>query len=450
MDLVLLFSHLADVILGWPLIIYVICIGIICTVLFRFIQIRYFAKAWQWTLKPSKAEMTTATHADMSPLQAFINTLNISVGNGSLAGMATAVYSGGPGAALWVVIISILLMAVRYAEVYLASYFAAKKPGHYGIGGPMLYLRSAIGGKYLAYAYAFLCALFGFAMASIMQSNSIRLTVERTWHIPPYLIGALLMIFLGYVVIGGAQRVVAISEKLVPIKVGVFFVSSFIILIYHFREIVPALKLIITSGLSSQAILGGVAGYTVQQAMRFGMVRSINATESGLGTAAIFFGGTKSTTPVKDSIMTMLSTFVSMCVCFLVALCIVASGVWNNGLQSTALTSSAYETVFGSIGQWIVTFLSITFGVGVMVSYVYITRESWLTVTGGRFVALFGVLYAASAFAGALMDVGLVWAIADWINGGLLLINLFGILCLLPLILAGLREFEKKQSYSRN
>ncbi len=196
------------------------------------------------------------------------------------------------------------------------------------------------------------------------------------------------------------------------------------------------------SGISSQAVLGGIAGYSVQQAMRFGMVRSINATETGLGTAAIFFGGTKSKTPAKDSIMTMLSTFMSMAVCFLVALCIVASGVWNNGLQSTALTSSAFETVFGTFGQWIVAFLSITFGIGVTVSYVYITRECWLTVTGGRFVQLFGVLYPIAAFAGALMNVDLVWMIADWINGGLLFINLFGIVSLLPLIRTGLKNFE--------
>lgn len=442
MDMAGIFTKLSDVVLGWPLIIYVISIGIACTVALRFLQIRYFAKAWQWTLRPEKKEVLSAA-ADMSPLQAFINALNIGIGNGSLAGMATAVYSGGPGAALWVVIISILLMAVRYAEVFLASYFAAHSLEKSTIGGPMLYLRAVPGGNYLAYAYAVLCALFGFAMAAIMQSNSIRLAVERTFNVSPYVIATLFMLFVAYVVIGGAQRVVAISEKIVPIKVGVFFASSFIVLLYHYKNIIPALKLIINSGLSSQAVLGGVAGYTVQQAMRFGMVRSINATETGLGTAAIFFGGTKSQTPVKDSIMTMLSTFVSMCVCFLVALCIVASGVWDNGLQSTALTSSAFETVFGNFGQWIVAFLSITFGIGVTVSYVYITRESWLTVTGGRFVQLFGVLYAVAAFVGALMNVDLVWMIADWINGGLLLINLFGIVCLLPLIRSSFRAFEK-------
>ncbi|BDC35124.1 sodium:alanine symporter [Candidatus Dependentiae bacterium Noda2021] len=441
MDMAGIFTKLSDVVLGWPLIIYVISIGIACTVALRFLQIRYFAKAWQWTLRPEKKEVNAA--ADMSPLQAFINALNIGIGNGSLAGMATAVYSGGPGAALWVVIISILLMAVRYAEVFLASYFAAHSLEKSTIGGPMLYLRAVPGGSYLAYAYALLCALFGFAMAAIMQSNSIRLAVERTFNVSPYVIATIFMLFVAYVVVGGAQRVVAISEKIVPIKVGVFFASSFVVLLYHYKNIIPALKLIINSGLSSQAILGGVAGYTVQQAMRFGMVRSINATETGLGTAAIFFGGTKSQTPVKDSIMTMLSTFVSMCVCFLVALCIVASGVWDNGLQSTALTSSAFETVFGNFGQWIVAFLSITFGIGVTVSYVYITRESWLTVTGGRFVQLFGVLYAVAAFVGALMNVDLVWMIADWINGGLLLINLFGIACLLPLIRSSFKAFEK-------
>lgn len=445
MDLASFITQLSDLVLGWPLIIYVVSIGVLCTIALGFIQIRYFAQAWKWTLSPDTSEKEVAQSADMSPLQAFINALNIGVGNGSLAGMATAVYSGGPGAALWVILISVLLMAVRYAEVYLASYFATHAQQASTIGGPMLYLKAAPGGRYLAYAYAFMCALFGFAMAAIMQSNSIRLAVERTFNISPYIIATLFMLFVVYVVIGGSKRVVSISEKIVPIKVGVFFLSTVILLIYHYKNIIPALKLIFMSGISSQAILGGIAGYSVQQAMRFGMVRSINATETGLGTAAIFFGGTKSKTPAKDSIMTMLSTFMSMAVCFLVALCIVASGVWNNGLQSTALTSSAFETVFGTFGQWIVAFLSITFGIGVTVSYVYITRECWLTVTGGRFVQLFGVLYPVAAFAGALMNVDLVWMIADWINGGLLFINLFGIVSLLPLIRTGLKNFEHKR-----
>jgi AGCS family alanine or glycine:cation symporter len=442
MDLASIITQLSDLVLGWPLIIYVVSIGVLCTIALGFIQIRYFLKAWKWTLSPDKQEKEVVQSADMSPLQAFINALNIGVGNGSLAGMATAVYSGGPGAALWVILISMLLMAVRYAEVYLASYFATHAQQTSSIGGPMLYLKAAPGGIYLAYAYAFMCALFGFAMAAIMQSNSIRLAVERTFNISPYVIATLFMLFVVYVVIGGSKRVVSISEKIVPIKVGVFFLSTVILLLYHYKNIIPALKLIFMSGISSQAVLGGIAGYSVQQAMRFGMVRSINATETGLGTAAIFFGGTKSKTPAKDSIMTMLSTFMSMAVCFLVALCIVASGVWNNGLQISALTSSAFETVFGTFGQWIVAFLSITFGIGVTVSYVYITRECWLTVTGGRFVQLFGVLYPIAAFAGALMNVDLVWMIADWINGGLLFINLFGIVSLLPLIRTGLKNFE--------
>lgn len=421
------------VFLSWPIIIYVIIIGIISTVALNFVQLRYFFTSWKLTLMPSKSEKVVA-QSDMSPLQAFINTLNIGIGNGSLAGMATAIYSGGPGAALWVVVISILLMSIRYAEVYLSTYFAAAMPHSMKIGGPMLYLKSIPAGTYLAYVYAILCTFFGFIGGSAMQANSISLSVKTAFEVPLIVTAFVLMGFVLYIVLGGAQRVVVFSEKIVPIKVGLFFTTALALLIYHYQAIIPSLHLIITSGLSQTAFMGGVLGFSVQQAMRYGILRSINATESGLGTAAILYGSTGSRYPVRDGIMSMASTFMSMLVCFLVALCIIASGVWDSGLTSTALTIAAYNTLFGTIGGWIVTILSITFGIGVMVSYAYITREAWLAVTGSRGQYLFMICYALCAFVGAQANVTKLWSLVDISNVSMLIINLLAIVALLPLI----------------
>ena len=172
---------------------------------------------------------------------------------------------------------------------------------------------------------------------------------------------------------------------IVPLKVGLFFVSAVMILMFHYQSIIPALKLLLIAD-STAAFAGGIAGFTIQQAMQYGILRSINATESGLGTAAILFGSTGSVHPVRDGIMAMATSLVSALVCFTVSLCIVASGVWNSGATSTALTIAAYQSVFGSIGGWLVTFLSTAFGIGVMVSYAYITKAAWDTITGNRFV----------------------------------------------------------------
>ncbi len=431
---------LLNTIMGWPLILYVISIGVICSIVLKGIQLRYFAYAWKLILFPPK--QTAGVKADMTPLQAFINTLSTNLGNGSLAGVATALYAGGPGAAIWMLIIGFILMPVRFAEVYLSVLFSAEKKSSSTIGGPMLYLQSVVGGALLAPIYALLCLLF-MIVGSGIQSNSIRISMQN-WQINPWITATVLLLFILYVTFGGAARIVKISDRIVPIKVVVFFVSTTIILLYHASSLLPALKLMTSAAFSPLAAMGGMLGFSVQQAMRFGISRSILATESGLGTAAILFSATGSKEPEKDGIIAMLSTFISTLVCFILALCIVASGVWNNGMTSTALTIASYSTVFGWLAGWIVSFMSIAFGVGVLVAYAYITKETWISISRGKFIQPFTIIYCLCVFAGALINVDLVFTIADYTNAGMLLINLFGIFYLLPKISQGLTRFEKK------
>lgn len=428
-------------ILGWPLILYVIGICAVCTVALGFIQLRYFLYSWKLVLFPPAQK--EGARADMTPFQAFVNTLSTNLGNGSLAGVATAVYAGGPGSAIWMVIIGLLLMSIRFAEVFLSVHYGAlQTSGKETFGGPMLYLKYVAGGAVLAPAYAIFCLLF-MAIGSAIQSNSISLSMATTWQIPYLLTAFVLLAFIVFVVYGGAARIVKVSQAIVPLKVGVFFISTGIVLIYHAAALPAALKLMLSMAFSTKALVGGALGFTVQQAMRYGILRSILATESGLGTAAIIFSSTGSTDAVKDGLISMLSTFISTLVCFIIALCIVVSGVWSNGLTSTALTISSFATVFGSFGGWVVSFLSISFGIGVLVAYAYITREAWLSVTKGRFAHVFPPLFCAVVFAGALISVDFVFYFADLINGGMLFINLFGIAYLLPVIIKSVRNFSK-------
>ncbi len=435
-------SSMVNSFMGWPIIFYVIGVSIIISCALGLVQLRYFFAAWKYTFMPSKSEKKS----DMSPIQAFINMLNVSIGNGSLAGMATAIYSGGPGAALWIIIITLLLMSIRFSEVFLSTHYAAHAPKNTTLGGPMLYLRVVTGGTFLAFAYALACLIFSLISASATQANSIGLSLYTSGNVPLLATAIVLTAFLFYAVAGGAERIVKFSEMIVPLKVGLFFISALIILMYHHAAIIPSLKLIIKSGLSWRAAAGGAIGFTMQQAMRYGILRSINATESGLGTAAILFGATGSVHPVRDGIMAMATSLVSAIVCFTVSLCIVASGVWNSGATSTALTIAAYQTVFGTVGAWMVTFLSIAFGIGVMVSYAYITKAAWDALTGNRFSYLFILIYCACAFLGAQTDqVTSLWTLVDISLACMVLINLFGIVCLLPVIRAGLHSYKNLQ-----
>jgi AGCS family alanine or glycine:cation symporter len=429
-----------ELLLGWPLIMYVIAASIICTVMFKFVQFRYFLRAWKEIIMPEKV----AKSGDMTPFQAFVGTLSSNLGNGSIAGVATAIFNGGPGAAFWMLIFGLILMAVRFAEVYLAIYFGSHSKTKTLLGGPMLYMKSILGGAILTPIYTFACFLFSLASGGALQTNSIALSLNTTWNIPALVTASVLAIFTLYVIYGGAQRIATLSEKIVLVKVVVFFISTFIILGYHYSNIMSALSLIFNSAFQTTSVAGGLLGFTVQQAMRFGMSRVIFASESGLGTAAIMFSSTGSTEPVKDGLMGMISTFVSTIVSFIVALCIVASGVWSSGLNSTALTIASFNTVFGSIGGWIVSFLSITFGVGVLVAYAYITRVVWLSLTGGRYESLFTLFYISSVFMGAIAEVPLVWYSAEITCGVMLLLNLFAIMYLIPVITKGLQAFAQK------
>jgi AGCS family alanine or glycine:cation symporter len=241
--------------------------------------------------------------------------------------------------------------------------------------------------------------------------------------------------------LGGAERIVTVSEAIIPVKVGLFFSSIFIVLAYHYQQIIPALYLIIQGAFSPVALAGGMLGFGIQQAMRFGIFRGLNASEAGLGSAAILFGATGSKRPVRDSVMSMMGPFISSnLVCFLIALSLVASGVWSSGHKGLSLTIAAYETVFGWFGGWLVTFLAISFGLGVLVAYAYITRACWLFLTNGRFHSLYTALFCAMTFFGSVAEVEIVWNSTDLINAFLLGINLFGILWLLPYIRKGLAE----------
>lgn len=440
MDLNALILRATDLICGWPLVIYVFGTSIIVTVALGFVQIRYFFAAWKNVLFSESQKKLK--NADMTPFQAFLNALSASVGNGSIAGMATAIFAGGPGAAFWVFVLGLTSMAIRYAEVYLSLLFPSTSNSV--LGGPMVYLKKVPGGAVLSVVYAFFAMLLGFVVGNAMQANSITSGLVYVSGFSSWVIALFLLAFIAYVMLGGAERIVKVSEALVPLKVGLFFSSSLFVLAYHYKMLIPALKLIVSGAFSPVALAGGVMGFGLQQAMRFGIFRGLNASEAGLGSAAILFGATGSKNPVKDSIMSMLGPFISSnLVCFSVALLIVASGVWNTGHKGLGLTIAAYETAFGWVGGWLVTFLAITFGLGVLVAYAYITRACWLFLTNGKFGGLYTAVFCAMTFVGAVAEIEIVWNSTDLINAFLLGINLFGILWLLPHIRKGLAEYEK-------
>ncbi len=406
----------------------------IVTLALGFVQIRYFFRGWKLVLGGDR-EKTGTKKGDMSAFQAFLNALNVGIGNGCLAGVATAIHAGGPGAAFWMFVAGFLEMSLRFAEVFLSVSFAklARTGAKTVLGGPFLYIDKIPFGKTLAYVYAAACLYYGLISGNAMQCNSISTAIHHTTGLSVWVIAAGLTAFVLYVMFGGAQRIIKVADAIIPFKVGLFFITIIIVLGYYWAALIPALKLIVTSAFCPQAVMGAAAGITVQRVIGMAIFRTVNASEAGLGTAGIFYGNTGSSNPLNDGITGMLSTFMSInVVAMLVSLALVASGVWNGNADGAALVAQSYESVFGVLGGYIVTVLSMIFGLGVFVPYGYITRQCWLYLTGGRFEKFFTFVFAGTACLGAVMTIGLVWTMVDLAVSCLLAINLVAILLLLP------------------
>lgn len=428
---------------GWPLVIFVVATSVLATILLKGVQFRYFFTSWRYVFVPEKNTSHDAN--TMSTFQAFINALSASIGNGSLAGMATAVFYGGPGAGFWIFVLGFFTLVIRFLEVLAGTYFVERTPAGTLRGGPMVYLARVPGGALLPAFYAFFCLLLSLIGGNAMQCNSIASGLERIIPTNVFIVAACLLAFVLYLLFGGAQRIAKVAEAIIPFKVGLFFIPTIILLCFHVTHLGAALHLIIASAFTSKAVLGGAMGYAVQDAIRRGMSRSLNATEIGLGTASILFGSTGTKSPVRTSIMSMVSAFISNhLVCFVLIVMFVATGAWQTGLNGTQMTQAAYETVFGAAGSWLVAFLTISFGMGVLVAYAFIGRECWNYLTNGRFGVIYNILFASMAFLGTLAKLKLVWDAIDVVNAGLIVINLYALLVLLkelrPVVLGYIKQ----------
>lgn len=428
--------------LSTPMLLLVFLAGGIMTFAFDFIQFRYFFRSFKYIFKPAPAH---GEHAEnISPLQAFLGALSTSMGNGSLVGMGVAIFEGGPGAAFWIFVLGFFTMVLRFAEIYASTAFTVTT--EYGVrGGPMVYLSKVPGGSVLPYIYAFFALLLAIVTGNAMQCNAMASGINCMTGLDLNVIAVGLLVFVLYVVLGGANRIMRFSDALAPIKVVLFLVATIAVFVYFYADIFDALVLICRAAFSREAFMGGLVGHTMANAIRFGVGRTLSATEAGLGNAGILFGAAGNVNPTTSGIMSMASTFIAtQVICFLMMLAFVVSGVWNSGDSGMLLVIGAYSSVFGALGGWVATVLSVMFGMGVLVAYAFVGRECWLFLTHGRWSGLYYVLYCAMAFMGALVSVKVVFCVIELIIIGLIFCNLYGLLYLLPQMRRGWRAHLEK------
>lgn len=431
--------------------VFLIGTGIWLTIGTRFIQGRKFGHAWALVSRGAARKDTAELGpGDITPFQALMTAISATVGNGNIAGVATAIALGGPGAPVWMWLTGIVGMATKFAEAALGVKYRQQLPDGTMAGGPMYFLEHGLKQKWLAWLFALFGAISAFGIGNMVQANSVALVFKTQLGVPLIVSGVVLAVLTYMVIIGGIQRIGQVAEFLVPIMCVVYILGGLVVILVRIVDVPAALSLIFSSAFSGKAAVGGFAGAGVAQAIRYGVARGIFSNEAGLGTASIAHGAAKSREPVRQGTIAMLGVFIdTIIVNSITTLAIVLTGVWTSGLTSTALTAKGFTTVLGPLGGWIVAFGSITFGYSTLLAWSYYGLQCTDYIFGIRASLPYRwvwcvVIVVGALFSSNLVGIKFIWDVADTMNGAMAIPNLIGLLGLSFVVFRDTRTYYDK------
>lgn len=388
---------------------------------------------------------------ELSPFNALMTSLSATVGTGNIAGVATAVVLGGPGALFWMWITALVGMATKYSEAVLAvKYREVDEEGNHS-GGPMYYIRNGLGKKWgwLAGAFAFFGAFAAFGIGNTVQSNSVADGLNSAFGVPNWVSGLVLFVLVGIVVLGGVKRVGEVAGKLVPLMGIGYFICGLIVLFINAAEIPAAFALIVDSAFNGHAATGGFAGAAMVAAIRFGVARGVFSNEAGLGSAAIAHAHAKTKDPVKQGMVAMLGTFIdTIIVCTVTGLAIVSTGVWQTGVKGAPLTAAAFEASLPGVGEYMVAISLAIFAFTTILGWSVYGERCVEYLFGKGAIKPFRYIWVLVVPVGTVIGLDFVWLLADTFNALMALPNLVALLLLSPVVFKLTREYfdkEKKQ-----
>ena len=401
-----------------------------------------------------------AGEGEVKPFNALMTALSATVGTGNIAGVATAIALGGPGAIFYMWLIALFGMATKYAEAVCAVTYREKdKTGKY-VGGPMYYLRNGVGefapelGKWLGLAFAVFGAVAAFGIGNAVQVNSMAAALGSSFGVPAWATGVVVAVLVGVVVMGGIRRIGDVAGKLVPAMIVLYLGAALLIIIINIAEVPSAIGLIFTHAFTPAAATGGFAGAAVAAAIRFGVARGVFSNESGLGSAAIAHAAAATNSPVRQGIIAMLGTFIdTLVVCTMTALVILTSGAWmmtgpdGGGLTGAVLTSAGFQHSIAG-GQYIVTIALAVFAFTTILGWSYYGERCWQYLFSERTLVVYRSLWVLAALSFANVKVDLVWNLSDTLNGLMAVPNLIGLLLLAPMVFKVTREYFDKTGKS--
>lgn len=432
------FADISGVLWGWPMIILLLGTHIFLTFRLRFPQLHIW-KAIKLTLHRDKE-----SQGDVSQFGALATALAATIGTGNIIGVATAVALGGPGAVLWCWLTGLFGISTKYAEGLLAVKYRVKKENGKVYGGPMYALERGLGWKKMAVLFAVFTAVAAFGIGNTVQANAIATLTNETYSVSPIVSGAVIALMAGLVILGGIKSIARVCEMLVPFMAFFYVIGCIVILIMNSAYVWPALKLICESAFTPEAAGGGFVGTTVMMAARFGIARGLFSNESGMGSAPIVASAAKTRNPVRQALVSSSGTFWdTVVICALTGLVIVSSVIaypdisYDNGATLTKLAFSKIPY----IGSPLLTFGLLTFAFSTILGWELYGERAIEYLKGGRWTLGYRIVYIAFIFIGAVMNLGIVWNIADCMNALMAIPNLLCLLFLSNVIVKETREY---------
>ena len=413
--------------------------GIYLTLGLKGMTIRKIPYAFRQLLKGRKG----SGEGEVTPFNALMTSLSSTVGTGNIAGVATAISLGGPGALFWMWLTALVGMATKYAEAVLAVNYRETDERGKKVGGPMYYIKNGLGDnwKFLGILFAIFGSIAGFGLANTVQSHEVSKVLAQNYSIPTHYSGIVMAVLVGMVLLGGIKRIGAVAGKLVPLMTIVYVISTVFILASYYEAIPSAIALIMGSAFNGMAATGGFAGAAMIAGLRAGVARGIFSNESGLGSAPIAHAAAETNSPVRQGTIAMLGTFIdTIIICTMTGLILVASGAWNGDLVGANMTRSVFTSTL-PFGDTIFTLSLVLFAFTTMLGWSYYGERCAEFLFGPKVITPYRILWVVGIYVGTQMQGGIVWKLADILNGMMAFPNLIAVLFLSPVVFKLTREY---------
>ena len=422
-----------DFVWGVPCLVLLIGTGLYYTIRLGFMQFRHPGFLFRETVVKAFKKKDDANKApgELTSFQAAMTSVGAIVGSGNIAGVATAIVVGGPGAVFWMLIAALIGMATKFAEVTLGvKYRDVREDGSVG-GGAMYYLAKGLKQKWLGILFSVLVIPYAFVISAVVDTNTIALAVENEFAVPTWITGVVLALAAGVIIFGGIKRIGRASEIIAPFMGGAYILAGIAVILLNIGQVPSAIVQIVRGAFDPAAVTGGAIG-SMFVAMRYGVARGIFSNEAGAGTAAMVHCGAKVDHPVEQGLWGAVEVFLdTVLVCLVSALTVVLSGLWDTGLDGAVLTMEAFEMMLpGKIGSYICLGAILLFGFSCLISFYTYAERGAVFVFGPKSRFWIKLIWVGMIFVGSQTTLGFAWDLADTINGMMIIPNLVGLLLL--------------------